>query len=309
MNTASESIKDLEIPEGRLILHEFYHDRRIQVKMEIAIVLECWRLCKRGTEIQLSDGRIILIENPLGFRLGTRVCIEEIIGRYYYNSVQGWVYFGAMVLLIFVGLRLGGVIPERAALIGVGIEAFMLFLLAVVTYYSPSDDVSPSSYPLRSSDNLLSSINQSVQGMTNAVSDLFRLISQTDMRQDVLLTRLTEYISKVSAENTRLQIEKMGETNKNLRDFAETLRELQGETAREQLNKLQETNDALRSLNSTMLRMHQEMNQIMQQSVHLLIKDEVTEILSEITESRIRKRINGALSELEPNELKKESNT
>lgn len=294
MTTASESIKDLEIPEGRLLLHEFYHDRRIQVKLEIAIILECWRVCKHAREIQLSDGRLILLENPLGFRLGTRVCIEEIVGRYYYNSVQGWVYFGAMVLLIFVGLRLGGVIPEKIALVGVAIEAFMLFLLAVVTYYSPSDELLPTTLQGKSPDNLLSSVNQSVQGMTNAVSDLFRLLSQSDMRQDVLLTRLTEYISKVSAENTRLQIEKMEETNQNLRYFSDTLQEVQGAMAREQVAKLQETKEALYVLNDSLIRMHDQMNTVLRQSVHTLIKDEISNILADIAESRIQKSMNGS---------------
>ena len=294
MTTASESIKDLEIPEGRLLLHEFYHDRRIQVKLEIAIILECWRVCKHAREIQLSDGRLILLENPLGFRLGTRVCIEEIVGRYYYNSVQGWVYFGAMVLLIFVGLRLGGVIPEKIALVGVAIEAFMLFLLAVVTYSSPSDELLPTTLQGKSPDNLLSSVNQSVQGMTNAVSDLFRLLSQSDMRQDVLLTRLTEYISKVSAENTRLQIEKMEETNQNLRYFSDTLQEVQGAMAREQVAKLQETKEALYVLNDSLIRMHDQMNTVLRQSVHTLIKDEISNILADIAESRIQKSMNGS---------------
>lgn len=302
MSNASESIKDLEIPEGRLILNEFYHDRRIQHKIELATVLECWRLCKRGTEIQLTDGRLIYIENPLGFRLGTRVCIEEIIGRYYYNSVQGWVYFGAMVLLVFVGLRLGGVIPEKAALIGVGIEAFMLFLLAVVTYYSPADELASVQFQQKSSDTLLSSINQSVQGMTNAVSDLFRLISQTDMRQDVLLTRLTEYISKMNAENTRLQVDKMEETNKNLLAFSESVSQLQGELSREQLQKLHETNIALQSLNETMVGMQTQMNHVIQQSVHAMIKSEVTDMLADITENRLRKKLYG--TEIENNKMK-----
>lgn len=296
MNHAAESIKDLEIPEGRLILNEFYHDRRIQHKIEFATILECWRLCKRGTEVQLSDGRFIYIENPLGFRLGTRVCIEEIIGRYYYNSVQGWVYFGAMVLLIFVGLRLGGVIPEKAALIGVGIEAFMLFLLALVTYYSPSDEASPVSIHTRTPETLLSSINQSVQGMTNAVSDLFRLISQTDMRQDILLTRLTEYISKVSTENTRVQIDKLEETNQNLRGFGETLAELQGQFSRDQIEKLQETNAALQNLNQTMQAMHQQMETVLERSMNALIKEEVRGVFSDIASQRVRDKLFGSSS-------------
>ena len=137
--------------------------------------------------------------------------------------------------------------------------------------------------------------------MTNAVSDLFRLISQTDMRQDVLLTRLTEYISKVNAENTRMQVEKMEETNKNLRAFSESVAQLQGELSREQLQKLQETNVALQSLNETMIGMQKQMNHVIQQSVHAMIKSEVTDLFTDMTENRLRKKLYA--SENESNEL------
>ena len=40
--------------------------------------------------------------------------MEEIIVRHYYNNVQALVYFGAMILLVFLGLRFAGLLNERS---------------------------------------------------------------------------------------------------------------------------------------------------------------------------------------------------
>ena len=78
--------------------------------------------------------------------------------------------------------------------------------------------------------------------MANSASDLFRLVSQTDLRQDVLLTRLSEYLSKSSADNTRLQLDKLEEINKTLRLFLEEAA-LNQPTAREGYIKTGEMTD------------------------------------------------------------------
>ncbi len=239
----------------------------------------------------MSDGRLILLENTLGLNLGTRVCMEEIIARYYFNAVQGWVYFGAMILLIFVGLRFAGVITERMTLVGIGIEAMMLLALSIVTHFLPNDDAQPQSLTQGRPELLLSSINQSVQGMTDAVSDLFRLISQTDMRQDILLTKLTEYISKVSAENTRLQVEKLEETNQNLREFGEMIRTTQLEVTQKQLQKLDQTNESLQALSKSMESLHGEIRKIVQQSIDSLVTEEIGGLLSDLAKMRVEKRL------------------
>lgn len=186
-------------------------------------MLDCWRLCRRAREIQFSDGRRVQFETNLGFKIGTRVFFEEIVGIYYYNSVLGLVYFGATVLLVTVALYLAGY-PLVVALAGFGIEAFFLLLLAIVTAYSRPDEQATPARGLAQSDHTLQSLNGTVREMTNAVSDLFRLMSQSDLRQDVLLTRLTEYMNKSSAEQMRLQGERLAETNDLLRDMLHALR-------------------------------------------------------------------------------------
>ncbi|MDT8324671.1 MAG: hypothetical protein RRA94_11195 [Bacteroidota bacterium] len=232
MLNTSETVKDLETLEGRRLLHDFFHDRRVRNALEIKTLMECWRLARKGTELQFRDGRRVRFETNLGLRLGTRVFLEEIVSSYYYNSIQGLVYAGAMVVLITAALYLAGY-SIWFALAGLSLEALLLLLLAIVTAFSGNDDgqASPAGHML--AENPLASIHGPINEMTNAVADLFRLISQTDIRQDVLLTRLTENIGKQSAENTRRLIEKLEENNAVLRE-ALTAVQAQVETLQEQ---------------------------------------------------------------------------
>lgn len=228
MLSTSETVKDLDIYEGRRLLRDFYHERRVKNAFELRTLLECWKLCRRGTEVRFNDGRRVRLETNLGFRLGTRLFLEEIVSRHHYNLIQGFVYFGAMLVLLAVALYLAGYSPW-IAMVAFFAEALALLLLATVTAYSPSEDAAVGSTTLGLSENLLTTINGSIREMTNAVSDLFRLISQTDIRQDVLLTRLTESIAKLNAETSRKYGEKLDQTNALLRELNENSRlQLQG---------------------------------------------------------------------------------
>jgi hypothetical protein len=50
------------------------------------------------------------------------------------------VYLGAVVLLVFLGLRFADVFSEQVALIGIAIEALMLLMLVMVMFYAPSEE-------------------------------------------------------------------------------------------------------------------------------------------------------------------------
>ncbi len=188
--------------------------------LEMVTIMDCWRICRNGRDLQFSDGRRVRFETNLGMRLGTRVFFEEIVSRFHYNSIVGLVYAGAMFVLVSVGLYMVGFelwIPVT----GFTLEALFLLLLAIVTAYSPPEETTPSNQGALS-DHVLASVNGSVREMTNAVSDLLRLTSQSDIRQDVLLTRLTEYISKSNAETVRSFTSKLDETNRLLRNVLNT---------------------------------------------------------------------------------------
>jgi hypothetical protein len=235
----SETIKDLEIPEGRRLLHDFFHDRRLKHTFEFRTLLDCWKMCRRGTEIQFSDGRRVRFETHLGAKLGTRVFFEEVVSRYYFNFIQGLVYAGAVIILVTVGMYLAGY-AFWFALAGFALEALFLLMLSVVTAYAPNEDPAIAPHGLALPENLLSSINSTVREMTNAVSDLFRLISQSDIRQDVLLTRLTEHLSKINGENIRLYAERTERMNETLVEYVRSVQALQADLTRGQSLLLEE---------------------------------------------------------------------
>ncbi|MCZ7556892.1 MAG: hypothetical protein M5R41_10875 [Bacteroidia bacterium] len=240
MFNTSETIKDLESIEGRRLLHEFFHDRRVKNFSEIRTLFECWKVCRSATNIQLGDGRRMRFESSLGMKLGTRVFFEEIVSTYYYNTIQGLVYFGAMLVLVGVGLYLSGY-DLLFALGGLAIEALFLLLLATVTAFSRNDEPGTAVTPTGLSDTLISSINSSIREMTTAVSDLFRLISQTDIRQDVLLTKLTENYSRINSDNARKYLDRMDQTNALFREQAEATQALLHNLLQQQQQMAQQT--------------------------------------------------------------------
>lgn len=248
MYTTSETVKDLETVEGRRLLHDFFHDRRVKNTFEAKTLIECWKLCRRGTDLQFGDGRRVRFETNLGFRLGTRVFLEEIVSVHYYNFVQGLVYAGAMIVLLTVALYLAGY-SLWFAIAGLASEAFLLLLLAIVTTYSGEEETAHAGgHGMQ--DNLLGSINKSIHEMTNAVSDLFRLVSQADIRQDVMLARLTESIGKLNNDNVRRYAEKLEQTNALLREMNETSRAQLQTLLQQQQQNLQQTRRLLTLLES-----------------------------------------------------------
>ncbi|MDH7516569.1 MAG: hypothetical protein QHI48_11930 [Bacteroidota bacterium] len=253
MFQSGETIKDLEIPEGRRLLHDFFHDRRARNLLEFRTIMDCWRLCRKGRVIHFSDGRHVRLETSLGFRLGTRVFFEEIVGRYYYNLVAGIVYGGAVLLLAALGFYLAGYTSKTLVLAAFALEAVFLLLLALITAYSPNEQGGESGM-LEAIESLFTSMNNTVREMTNVVSDLFRLISQSDIRQDVLLTRLTEHITKIQSESTHRYTEKLEETNGLLRLFLETSYKNQVELTRQYTASLQETREVVEKLASALRR-------------------------------------------------------
>jgi hypothetical protein len=136
-----QAISNLATPAGRLVYQEYWHDLIVERRSAVLPSLwQLWRTAAFGSELRvLASDTSYRFGHPLGPRTGTRVFMEEIIVRHYYNNVQALVYFGAMILLVFLGFRFAGLLSEEVSLIGIGIEAFMLLILFAVLFYAPED--------------------------------------------------------------------------------------------------------------------------------------------------------------------------
>lgn len=138
-----QTLSNLATTAGRAAYQEYWHDLVVEQRNAVMPSLfGLWRTASFGSEMHLaSAGTGYKIAQPLGIRMGTRIFMEEIIVRHYFNNVQALVYFGAVILLVFLGLRFAGLLSERVALIGIAIEAVMLLMLFTVLFYAPEDQV------------------------------------------------------------------------------------------------------------------------------------------------------------------------
>lgn len=138
---STQSVPNLNTPEGRRVYGQYWHDLVVvQRNMVLPSLVRLWQSAVSSTSINIATtGANTEIVHPLGLRSGTRLFMEEIVVRHYFNNIQALVYLGAVLLLISLGLRFAGLLSERIALIGIGIEVLMLLLLFVVLFYTPEE--------------------------------------------------------------------------------------------------------------------------------------------------------------------------
>lgn len=137
----SFSLSNLATSDGRNAYQKYWHDLVVeQQNLVVPSLFRLWRTAVRGTSFNVTTaGESYRIAHPLGFRLGTRIFMEEVVVSHYFNNVQALVYLGAVLLLIFLALRFAGLLSEQVALIGIGIEVMMLLMLFAVLFYTPED--------------------------------------------------------------------------------------------------------------------------------------------------------------------------
>ena len=135
------TLQNLNTPQGRAAYRRYWHDLIIdQRNVLFPSLVRLWQTATTGQTFELaSTGEGFQIVHPLGIRAGTRLFMEEVIVRHYFNNIQALVYLGAVLLLTSLGLRFAGLLSERIALIGIGIEAIMLLMLFIVLFYTPEE--------------------------------------------------------------------------------------------------------------------------------------------------------------------------
>lgn len=137
------SVANLRTREGREAYRSYWKDLVVDRNMAVLpSLVRLWQTAIRAGSFDIvTSGESVSISHPLGLRAGTRLFMEEVVVRRYFNNVQALVYLGAVVLLVFLALRFAGILSEEIALIGVGIEVIMLLMLFAVLFYSPEEEV------------------------------------------------------------------------------------------------------------------------------------------------------------------------
>lgn len=226
-----EKIDTLSSIKGRKILIELYKELRYDKQLSgFMTLLQTWRVCTREKELMRYMKKSITVLHPLGFFSGTSLWMQEIVNRYYFTTINSFVYFGAAILLALIGIRrFSEHVTETMIIGGVAFEALMLIFMFVVMLFSPNEDVleTEEARDDREEELLIEigEIGRDLAASVTKIEDLTNSINQLIRQQENMLNFVNQ-IAKNSADavspNPQM-IETMRETNSILNDFKNTV--------------------------------------------------------------------------------------
>ncbi|MFN5113062.1 MAG: hypothetical protein ACK5EE_03010 [Ignavibacteria bacterium] len=137
-------ITTLATLEGRSIIRDIFRDLRFERQMSsLSATLLLWRICTKEQDLKRFSSLDIHVMYPLGIISGTSLWLQEIINRFFYSTINSFVYFGAAILLVTVGLRrIYESIPDWVIAVSISIEAILLATMFFIMYFSPLDEES-----------------------------------------------------------------------------------------------------------------------------------------------------------------------
>ncbi|MEJ5287428.1 MAG: hypothetical protein CH6_1719 [Candidatus Kapaibacterium sp.] len=229
-----EQIETLSSIEGRKLLYRIFQELRYKKQMSnFAILSLTWRICTTEREISRYTKEDYQVLHPLGFFRGTFLWMEEIVNRFYFSTINSFVYLGAAILLVLIGVRrFSSNVSDSIVIAGVVFEALMLLFMFVVMLFTPSEDALPSNQNEEAPENeLLVEIGEIATDFATAVTKLETLgdnvksllIQQTEILS--LLRESNEMTRQIISPSPKL-LEIMEQTNKSLVQFNETLEKL-----------------------------------------------------------------------------------
>ncbi len=230
------TIDTLSSIEGRRLLIEIFHELKYEKQLStFSTILLCWRICTHEKEIFKYVKNEVTVIHKLGFFKGTALWMEEIVNRFYFSTINSFVYFGAAILLVLIGVRrFTEDVSDTVVFAGIAFEALMLVFLFVVMFFSPQEtDYSDSGDTGEdaSMNDLIIEIGELSRDFASAVVKLERveeMYGKLIDKQEVLIDSVNKAIDNtmmaVSPNTEMLQI--MKETNNSLREFGNNIASL-----------------------------------------------------------------------------------
>lgn len=136
-------ISSLDTIKGRKLLKNIYFDLKFNRQINsLSTLMILWRICINKDNIQKYSDIDIEINHSLGLIRGTALWLQEIFNRYYFSMLNAFVYLGAAILLLLVGIRrFSDLINDTIVIFGFVLEAFLLILMFIFLLFSPKDDI------------------------------------------------------------------------------------------------------------------------------------------------------------------------
>lgn len=200
-------LETLASVQGRALLREIYRELRFERQLSASATLRtCWQICTTERELFRLTKRNVIVLHPLGILSGTALWMQEIVNRHAYSTISSFVYFGAALLLVIVGLNRTHVLEDPAFLVAaVVLEALLLMLLFAVMFFTPPDDSEQSSESTATSasDELLrelGEIGRDYAAMGVQLETIAATLTDLVERQDMMLNAVRDGVnSAVSA--------------------------------------------------------------------------------------------------------------
>lgn len=228
-----KTIETISGREGRAVIRRIFKELRYEKQMNgLSVLFTCWRLCTHERELFRYSSEEITVRHTLGTFAGTAVWLEEIVNRYYYSTINSFVYFGAAVLLVLIGVRrFSDNVSDGVVIGGIGFEALMLLMMFAVMLFSPNESEEESEEEQENSESIgeliieTGEISRDFAAISVQLEQSNEKIGRMLQNQSDLIASVSELVKSNAAAvspNPEM-LESMKETNAELKNFAELI--------------------------------------------------------------------------------------
>lgn len=271
-----EKIETLSTIRGRIFLQKLFFQIRFEKQYSgFSSLFICWKICCYEKEISKfvkSDAQII---HHLGFWRGTSLWMEEIVNRYFFSTINSFVYLGAAVLLVLIGVRrYSAKVSEEMVIGGLVLEATMLVTMFVVMLFSPNEDLVEHQQGIdKENEKEANKIEENLLEFSEKDELLTEIgeISRDFAAVVVKMEELTDTVDKINSNQSRLVT--------NLEKLTESLANAVSPNP-EMIEKMKETNLSLNELQNSIKTLAETANKINDEQIKFEIKKQVEEYLN-----------------------------
>lgn len=231
-------INSFDSVNGRKILKDIYFDLKFKKYIKgINLIFILLKICINKENVSKYSSVEVEISHSLGLFRGTAFWIEEVFNRYYFSSINAFVYFGAAILLVLVGLRkFSNLVNDTMVITGFILEASMLVFMFIFMLFNPSDEQFESTENAEDSPQniIIHEIGEIARDFANATLQLEKISSNlTSVNENYLMTlkqlnEISSSISNTMSPNTEM-LDVMKNTNSLLNEFQSNISQLNTE--------------------------------------------------------------------------------
>lgn len=258
-----KNIDNLSSLEGRALLSRIFKELKYEKQLRSSTILfTLWKICTYEKELFRYTKQDYTLVHPLGMFSGTSLWLEEIVNRYYFSTINSFVYFGAAILLVLIGVRrFSDNVSDTVVIGGIVFESLMLLLMFLVMLFSPNEQNDYDDEPGNGSS------QETVEELILEVGEISRDFAAVSVQLDNISdslngmldrqTELIEYISQIAKSNA----EAVSPNPK-------------------MLEIMEQTNDSLSSLKDTVVDLNKGIKVIQKEEIEFAVKKEIEQLIN-----------------------------